>query len=648
MEREDDVQLIYNILSGDEAAFSVLVQKYQKSVHALVWRKIGDFHHAEEITQDIFLQVHKKLPTLKDPHQFTGWLYVIANRFCIDWMRKKKFTVQSIEDTPTAEIEKSAYARYVSEQRQAEATERRRETIKKLLAQLPESERTLVTLYYLGEMKVKEISKFLGISVSTLNTRLHRARERLQGKASLVQEALGGVSETFLGSTTGESSERHERNIELCTQNLLTIGEAIQTYQKEHEDFPERLSDLHPKYLPDASVFICPADDEDGKAGFLPNIDLVAISKIIGRIGFLRDIEPRMPVSYGYQLAPEYRAKKSEQRLVFGDVIPLVRCQHHMNEDFDALNLSFSSQIYRSFTIWEHTPEDMYGSHEAALTAIEEILARPPDDKRYPDGKRFFDLYPQLVRLYTLLGNEQSAAALIERLKSGMIQDRQGYQTLFDIFKTVDRYEDLLAFFQVAEQQYPDDKFIFYKLADIHRQLGNTELAEVYARKSNPRYEWVGKPVPDFSVIDLDRNPISLREYRGKVVLLHFWMVWRDFGTAETSDIKKVYDTYKDAGFDIIGVCLDNEAAIMRRGWVTQPDHTSEETSPLRNYITVNGIQWRQIVDAAADSLLQQYDVAGTPEMWLIDREGKLITHKAKAENLEMLVAEAVKAQSQD
>lgn len=619
MEREDDAQLIYNILSGDDEAFSVLVEKYQKSVHTFVWRKIGDFHHAEEITQDTFLQVYKKLPTLKDPHQFTRWLYVIANRLCIDWLRKKKRTVQSIEDTPTAEIEKSAYAYYLSEQRQTETSERLREIVKKLLAKLPEKERTVVTLYYLGEMKVKEISKFLGVSVSTINTRLHRARKRLQ------------ASETFLTSTAGGNSEMHERNIELCTQNLIAIGKAIQTYQKEHEDFPERLSDLHPKYLPDASVFVCPADDEAGKAGFLPNTDLVAISQIIGRIGFLRDIDPRMPVSYGYELAPEYRDKKNEQRLVFGDVIPLVRCWHHVNEDSGVLNLSFASQIYRSSKIWEHTPEDMYGSHEAALTAIEEILARPPDDKRYPDNKRFFHLYPQLVRLHTLLGNEQSAAALIERLKSGMIQDLQGYQTLFDIFKTVERYEDLLAFFQVAEQQYPDNKFIFYKLADIHRRLGNTELAEAYERQSNPRYEFVGKPAPDFSVIALDGNPISLREYRGKVVLLHFWKVWRDFGTAETSDIKEVYDTYKDAGFDIIGVCLDSEEAIMRR---------------LRNYTKVNDLQWRQIFDAAADSLLQQYDIAGTPEMWLIDRNGKLITHEARVENLEMLVAEAVKAQS--
>ena len=55
MERESDVQLVQKILSGDEAAFGVLVEKHQKSVHALAWRKVGDFHDAEEITQDTFL-----------------------------------------------------------------------------------------------------------------------------------------------------------------------------------------------------------------------------------------------------------------------------------------------------------------------------------------------------------------------------------------------------------------------------------------------------------------------------------------------------------------------------------------------------------------------------------------------------------------
>jgi len=59
--KKDDVELIQRVLSGDENAFSVLVKRYQKGVHALAWRKIGDFHIAEEITQDTFLQAHKKL-----------------------------------------------------------------------------------------------------------------------------------------------------------------------------------------------------------------------------------------------------------------------------------------------------------------------------------------------------------------------------------------------------------------------------------------------------------------------------------------------------------------------------------------------------------------------------------------------------------
>ncbi len=58
MEREDDVQLIHAVLSGDDSAFAILVEKHQRSVHALVWWKIGDFHYAEEITQDTFLRAY--------------------------------------------------------------------------------------------------------------------------------------------------------------------------------------------------------------------------------------------------------------------------------------------------------------------------------------------------------------------------------------------------------------------------------------------------------------------------------------------------------------------------------------------------------------------------------------------------------------
>ena len=200
MEREDDVKLIHKTLSGDDAAFGILVEKYQKSVHILVWRKIGDYHYAEDIVQDAFLQAYKKLSTLKNPNQFAGWLYVIANRLCIDWtrkqksMRKQKPAMQSLEDTRRKEIEESSYKHYISEEHVTARTEYCHALVQKLLEKLPENERTAVTLFYLDEMSTKEIGKFLGVSTNTIVSRLHRARKRLQAdQERLVQEVLDDV-----------------------------------------------------------------------------------------------------------------------------------------------------------------------------------------------------------------------------------------------------------------------------------------------------------------------------------------------------------------------------------------------------------------------------------------------------------------------
>ncbi len=188
--KNEDVKLIHRILAGDESAFVDLVNKHQKQVHALAWRKIGDFHIAEEITQDTFLKVYHKLSTLKDPNQFSGWLYVIANRQCLSWLRKKRIETEPLEDTGIDLIDETAYSRYVAEEHAKATTEAQREVVKKLLAKLKESERTVMTLHYLGEMTIEEISRFLGVSTSAIKIRLHRARQRLKKEEPMIREAL--------------------------------------------------------------------------------------------------------------------------------------------------------------------------------------------------------------------------------------------------------------------------------------------------------------------------------------------------------------------------------------------------------------------------------------------------------------------------
>ncbi len=186
----NDADLIQRILDGDEGAFTALVNKYQKPVHALVWRKIGDFHTAEEITQDVFLKVYKRLSTLKRPDHFPGWLYVIATRHCIAWLRKKQLPTKSLDAMSTAELEEICYAKYETDRDEEATIEHRREIVKRLLQKLPESERTVVTLFYLAEMTSEEVSAFLGVSSNTIRSRLHRARERLEKEEAIIQEVV--------------------------------------------------------------------------------------------------------------------------------------------------------------------------------------------------------------------------------------------------------------------------------------------------------------------------------------------------------------------------------------------------------------------------------------------------------------------------
>lgn len=189
MKNKDSI-LIQRTLDGDQTAFTTLVEKYQKGVHALVWQKIGDFHIAQEITQDAFLKAYQKLGTLKNHNLFSGWLYVIATRLCYKWCRKKRIPIQSIETVDSKEVDQVAYTFYVEEQRKSDADDARRELVQNLLKKLPESERTVMTLHYLGEMSCESISEFLGVSSNTIRSRLSRARNRLKKEELMIKENL--------------------------------------------------------------------------------------------------------------------------------------------------------------------------------------------------------------------------------------------------------------------------------------------------------------------------------------------------------------------------------------------------------------------------------------------------------------------------
>ena len=279
---------------------------------------------------------------------------------------------------------------------------------------------------------------------------------------------------------------------------------------------------------------------------------------------------------------------------------------------------------------WEDLAEDMDATIEKTIADLEARLQQQPDDEN------FFDIYPTLACLYNEVGREKDTENLINRLKSIIKpDDLQAHFVLGATLERMKRYEEVAAVFEKLEEQYPEKRRLSRKLAEIHEALGNTELAMKYYSKVKPTLALFGKLVPDFSATDLDGKPISLQQYRGKVVLLDFWAVWNSFCIGDILNVKRIYDTYKDQGFEVIGVSLD-----------------TDETK-LRNYLKENDISWQQIYSGLEKQcpLVKQYDVKSIPARWLIDRDGTLIAHEAnhklisskgRQADLEKLVAAAV------
>ena len=426
---------------------------------------------------------------------------------------------------------------------------------------------------------------------------------------------------TFSMSLSEISKEVDTNYLKTCAEHLSAIGTALQAYEKEHADFPEWLSELHPKYLSDTDALICPADEDQGIPILPYNSD------------------PNLPGSYYYEFDPDYREWINGERRVYDDANPIVRCKHHANHDADStlisnlyLNLSYSNNIYLSDAFWDKHPVKMYGSLEAAITAYERALQLVPEN---PD---FFKLYSELIRLYVEAERDKDAKNLIDSFKSVMKPDEnimrfRDYWTLVDMLKVIGKHEEALQLLQHLENTEQENYFItsiFREIAMIHEEKGSSKLAKAYFLKADSRLEMIGKPAPDFSTKDMDGNPISLKDYHGKVVLLDFWSTTCGPCIGEMPNVKKVYDAYKDIGFDVIGISLDTDEA------------------ELNKFLKVCNLPWRQIFigEGWETPIRKQYKVKGIPSPWLIDRAGKVISYQARGAALKKLVAEAIKEQS--
>ncbi|HLW06625.1 MAG TPA: TlpA disulfide reductase family protein, partial [Marinilabiliaceae bacterium] len=136
----------------------------------------------------------------------------------------------------------------------------------------------------------------------------------------------------------------------------------------------------------------------------------------------------------------------------------------------------------------------------------------------------------------------------------------------------------------------------------------------------------IGKKAPGFTQNDPDGNPVSLSDFQGKYVLLDFWVSWCGPCRQENPNLVKAYAAYKDKGFEILGVSLDNKDG--KEAWVKA--------------IEKDGLTWTQVSDLNSwnNEVARSYGVRAVPQSYLIDPQGVIVAQNLRGEALEETLAE--------
>lgn len=185
----EDIELIKQALSGSELAFAKIVDRYKGYVFAIILNFISDYEEAENVAQEVFLQIYISLPDYKFDN-FKGWIGKISANKSIDYIRKKKskFREETMENAEYI-IDNQELNFYETPENKLIQKENR-DLIFKLCQSIPHIYRDTIMKFYFEEKSYEAIAKEEGTTTKTIASRLYRGRNMLKEKWREENEAL--------------------------------------------------------------------------------------------------------------------------------------------------------------------------------------------------------------------------------------------------------------------------------------------------------------------------------------------------------------------------------------------------------------------------------------------------------------------------
>jgi RNA polymerase sigma-70 factor, ECF subfamily len=175
-----DSELVQSALAGRETSFEELVRRYQRPIAAYVYRMVGDYDAALDLTQEVFIKVYNSLTRYRSEFKFSTWIYKIAHNAAIDHLRRHSVREQSLTAGSDGERrELSLESRRLTPEQESERKERRSE-IESVVQVLPAAYRELIVLRHSQDLSYDEIAEVTGLPLGTVKNRLFRAREAMR------------------------------------------------------------------------------------------------------------------------------------------------------------------------------------------------------------------------------------------------------------------------------------------------------------------------------------------------------------------------------------------------------------------------------------------------------------------------------------